>query len=57
MKQYDFTGKLILEGEFIDYVINGFGKEFVDNGKLIFEGEYLEGEKWNGKIYGSDNIY
>ena len=29
----------------------GNGKEYFNNGKLYFEGEYLDGKKWNGKIY------
>ena len=36
---------LLYEGEFIDGVRNGKGKEYDYKGKLIFEGEYLNGEK------------
>ena len=39
---YDYDGKLIFEGEYLNGERNGKGKGY-DNGKLIFEGEYL---KW-----------
>ena len=32
-------------------VKNGKGKEYDYDGKLEFEGEYLNGKKWNGKIF------
>ena len=32
----------------------GKGKEY-HNGELKFEGEYLNGKKWNGKIYEEGN--
>ena len=51
-KEYDFNGKLIFEGEYLNGIRwNGKGKEYYDNGKIRFEGEYLNGKKWNGKIY------
>ena len=34
---------------------NGKVKEFYANGKLLFEGEYVNGERWNGKGYNSNN--
>ena len=40
-------GKLIFEGEYLNGVRHGKGKEYdiFENGKLIFEGEYLNGER------------
>ena len=36
---------------------NGKGKEFDYKRNLIFEGEYLNGKRWNGKIYFENEIY
>ena len=32
-------------------------KEYDNAGILIFDGEYLNGRKWNGKIYYKEEIY
>ena len=52
-KEYDFSGKLLYEGEFLNGKRNGHGKEYYSE-QLIFEGEYLEGNKLRGKGYGKD---
>ena len=53
-KQYDWEGKLIFEGEYL----NGkkwIGKERKYNDKkLILEVEYLNGKKMKGKVYDKD---
>ena len=41
VKEYNYKGELILEGEYFNGERNGKGKEYYSNGKLIFEGEYL----------------
>ena len=46
-KEYDNDGKLRYDGEYLNGIKNGKGREFKYN-KLIFEGEYLNGER-NGK--------
>ena len=38
----------MFEGEYLNGVRNGKGKEYYDNGELIFEGGYLNGKR-NGK--------
>ena len=48
IKEYNYNGILIFEGEYINGERNGKGKEYNYNGILIFEGEYLNGER-NGK--------
>ena len=45
MKECNFKGILIFEGEYLNGKRNGKGKEYNDNGQLIFEGEYLDGKK------------
>ena len=50
-KEYDDTGKLIFEGEYLNCKRNGKGKEYNVYGKLKFEGEYLLDNQWNGKGY------
>ena len=40
IKDYNYYGKLIFEGEYINGEKNGKCKEYYDNGKLKFEGEY-----------------
>jgi len=62
-KEYDFNGNLIYEGEYLNGVKNGKGKENIQN-ELFFEGEYLDGKRWNGIIkitkvdrYGNETIY
>ena len=37
------------EGDYLNGIRNGKGKEYYKDGKLKFVGEYLNGEKWNGK--------
>ena len=37
------------EGEYVNGLRNGKGKEYNFDGKLLFEGEYLNGLRWNGK--------
>ena len=44
VKEYNYKGKLIFEGEYLNAKRNGKGKEYFDD-KLIFEGEYLNGER------------
>ena len=60
VKQYDFYGKLIFEGEYINGEKNGKGKEYENFDKYIhcqmkFEGEYLNGIKIKGKEYDDNN--
>ena len=40
MKEYDYFGDLIFEGEYLNGLKNGKGKEYDYKGNLIFEGEY-----------------
>ena len=47
VKEYDDFGKLEFEGEYLNGLRTGKGKEYYI-GQLIFEGEYLNGLK-NGK--------
>ena len=57
-KEYDIIGKLEYEGEYKKGKRNGKGKEYF-LGRLIFEGEYINGNRWNGKVYDNknNNIY
>ena len=49
IKEYDYYGRLIFEGEYLNGKRNGVGKEYNElSGKLKFEGEYLNDKK-NGK--------
>ena len=48
IKEYDYGGELIFEGEYLNGERNGKGKEYDYSGELIFEGQYLNGER-NGK--------
>ena len=50
IKEYDFKGKLIFEGEYLNGFRNGKGKEYYHD-KLEFEGEYLYSQKLSGKNY------
>ncbi len=43
------------EGEYLNGLKHGQGKEFYTNGKIKFEGQYLKGLKWNGKGYDTRN--
>ena len=57
VKEFDYDGTLLYEGEYLNGKRNGKGKEYYD-GKLFYKGEYLNGLKWNGKIYSTkDNVY
>ena len=48
-KEYDsYTDILIYEGEYLNELKNGKGKEYYSNGQLKFEGEYLKGKR-NGE--------
>ena len=47
VKEYNDNGELLFEGEYLNGLRNGKGKDYFF-GKLIFEGEYLNGER-NGK--------
>jgi len=46
---FDFNGKLIFEGKYLNGERNGKGREYYNDGKLKFDGEYLDGKRWNGK--------
>ena len=55
-----FHFEKIFEGEYLNGLRNGNGKEFYSNGRLKFEGEYLNGKRWNGIGYtpiNNDIIY
>ena len=54
-KEYNGKGKLIFEGEFLNDVRHGTGKEYY-NEKLKFEGEYLYGWKIKGKFYINETL-
>ena len=45
VKEYDYCGKLIFVGDYINGERNGIGKEYYENGKVKFEGKYLCGKK------------
>ena len=48
--EFNYYGKLVYEGEFLNGKRHGKGKEYDDyNGNLLFEGEYSNGKRWNGK--------
>ena len=49
VKEYNWNGELIFEGEYLNGQKNGKGKEYGDLGESLFEGEYLNGKRWNGK--------
>ena len=56
MKEYDFEEHIKFEGEYLNGVRNGKGKEY-DRGSLIFVGEYLNGERnGKGKEYSYGNV-
>ncbi len=59
VKEFDYDGNLIFEGEYKNEKRNGKGKEYLGNGILIFEGEYRNGIK-NGKgkeYWGGDIVF
>ena len=45
VKEYNNSGNLIFEGEYLYGLRNGKGKEYDNDGKLLFEGEYLYGKR------------
>ena len=49
------TNILLFEGEYINRIRNGKGKEYHENGVIKFEGEYLKGKKIEGKGYDEEN--
>ena len=55
-KEYNaFNDKLIFEGEYSNKKRNGQGKEYYDDNRVKYEGEFLNGKRWNGKIYSYKN--
>jgi len=54
-KEYQIcSGNIIFEGEYLNGIRNGKGKEYYndyDDLILKFEGEYLNGKEWKGKEY------
>ena len=46
IKEFDFLGNLIKEGEYIDGELKKVKEYF--NGEIIFEGEYSNGVRWEG---------
>ena len=62
IKSY-YKGKLLFEGEYLNGIKNGKGKEYYD-GALSFEGQFLNGRKngkgksyyWNGGFPLKENI-
>ena len=52
IKEYDnYNSKFEFEGEYLNGLRNGKGKEYGYDGKLSFEGEYLFNKRYNGKGY------
>ena len=50
--EYNDSGLLIYEGNYLNGKSNGKGKEYYDDSYILilkFEGEYLNGLKWSGK--------
>ena len=52
-KEYNDEDELIFEGTFLNGKRNGKGKEY-ESDQMEFEVEYLNGKKWSGKKYDSD---
>ena len=48
VREYDDSGNLIFDGEYLNGKKSGKGKEYKSNGVLLFYGEYLDGQRWNG---------
>ena len=44
VKEYNFGGKLLFEGEYMNGKRNGKGKEYDEDGELIYEGEFYNGK-------------
>ena len=56
IKEYnDYSELIIFEGEYLNGVKHGKGKEYYDNGRIKFEGEYMNGKRWNGIGYNTRN--
>ena len=52
VKEYNYNGELLFEGEYIDGKRNGKRKEFFNDGDILFEGEYKNGKRnGEGKEY------
>ena len=49
-KEYNFSGKLIFEGEYLNHTRRK-GKEYNHKGNIVYEGEYIFGVKRIGKEY------
>ena len=57
IKEYDSSGRLEFEGEYINGKRNGKGKEYYYcNDNLAFEGEYLFGYKIKVKDYINEKL-
>jgi len=54
IREYSFEGTLLFKGNYFNGLKNGKGREYYDNSRTQFEGEYLNGERWNGTVYGYD---
>ena len=50
MKEYTSYGSLIYEGEYLNGIRNGKGKEY-ENCKVVFEGEYENGKRKNKNCF------
>ena len=48
VKEYNYNGNILFDGEYLNGKKNGKGKEYDDHGIIYFYGEYLNGQKWNG---------
>ena len=58
LKECDkYENDVLFEGEYLNGLRNGKGKEYNEYGILIFEGEYLNGERWKGKEYKENDDY
>ena len=55
IKELDYFGRLIYEGEYINGKRNGNGKEYYKN-KLIYDGIYLYNYRRKGKEYVNDKL-
>ena len=52
VKEFNYNGELLFEGEYIDGKRNGKGKEYFNDGDILFEGEYKNGKRnGEGKEY------
>ena len=54
--EYENDGKKIkFEGEYLNGIRHGKGKEYNIIGDIIFKGQYLNGKKWNCKMFDDNN--